>query len=185
MVRVMPSITLSTKSLCERSDELHELFIPLRGPKSRLAIRSATDSPRGTTALVAMDETTDAVHYLSESFRSSVPGLRCSYYELWQGTASDNWVLNRAYFALLRVVPATRDYRDLLCIHADPAEDNDLKRGPHLHVSCAPDPLHRCHFPLEFGFLKMVLKDCNSLTHAMKRAIDIVARDVLPRFISR
>lgn len=150
-----------------------------------MAIRSAADSPRGTTALVATDEKTDAARYRGESFRTSAPALRCSYFELWQGPAGDDWALDRAYFTLLEVVPATRDYRDLLCIHADPAEDNDFKRGPHLHLSCAPDPMHRCHFPLEFGFLKIVLKDCDSLTEAMKRAIDIVARDVLPRFDGR
>jgi hypothetical protein len=181
----MPSLTLSTKSLRERSDKLHELFIPLRGSKPRVAIRSATDSPRGMTALVAMDEKAGAVRYLSESFRSSAPALRCSYYELWRGPAGDDWALNRAYFTLLGVAPPARHYDALLCIHADPADDNDLKRGPHLHVSCAPDPLHRCHFPLEFGFLDKILRDCGSLTDAMKRAIDIVARDVLPRFAGR
>jgi hypothetical protein len=136
-------------------------------------------------ALVATDEETDVVHYLDASFRTSAVALRCNYHELWQGPARDYWSLNRAYFTLLEVVPALPNYQPLLCIHADPVEDSDFKQGPHLHMSCAPDPMHRCHFPLEFGFLKTVLRDCESLTDAIKRAIEIVAGDVLPRFETR
>jgi len=93
--------------------------------------------------------------------------------------------LDRAYFTLLEVVPGAHEFRDLLCIHTDPADALDLKQGPHLHISCAPDPMSHCHFPLEFGFLNTVLEDCNSLTAAMQRAIHIVAIDVLPAFNDR
>jgi hypothetical protein len=181
----MASITLPTRRLCERSDMLHELFVPLRGGKPRVAIGYAKDSPRGTTALVATDEKIGALRYRGESFRTSTQVLRCRYFELWRGSPGDDWMLDRAYFTLLEVLRGTHDYHELLCIHADPADDNDFKQGPHLHVSCAPDPMHHCHFPLEFGFLKAVLKDCDSLTDAMKRAIGMIARDVLPKFIER
>jgi len=178
----MASITLPTANLYKRSNMLHKLFTPLREGKPRVAVGLAKDSPRGTSALVATDEQTGTLRYRDESFRTSTQVLRCSYFELWRGSAGDDLMLEQAYFTLIEVVPATRTFRELLCIHADPADNNDLKQGPHLHVSCAPDPMGHCHFPLEFGFLEAVLKDCDSLTTAMRRAISVVARDVLPRF---
>jgi hypothetical protein len=94
-------------------------------------------------------------------------------------------VLDRAYFTLLEIAPKTREFRELLCIHTDPGDSDELKQGPHLHVSCALDPIAHCHFPLDLGFLQEVLKDCDSLTAAMRRAIAVVGRDVLPRFKDR
>jgi len=49
-------------------------------------------------------------------------------------------------------------------------------------LSCAPQPIERCHFALEFGFLDKVLEDAESLTAAIKRSISIIAREVLPKF---
>ena len=150
-----------------------------------MACRFAKGSPGGTTALVATDGGIDKGPYSEESFRTSSEVLRCRYYEVWRGSARGTFALERAYFTLLEVVLATHEYRDLLCIHTDPNDDNDLKQGPHLHVSCAPHPIRHCHFPLEFGFLDTVLTDCDSLSSAMQRAIEVVARDVLPRFRDR
>ena len=181
----MGSIALSERDLIERLNTLYELFAPLRNGRPRVACRFATGGPSSTTVLVATDDQAGAGPYSGESFRTSTGILRCRYYELWRGSARGIFSLERAYFTLLEVVRATHEYRDLLCIHTDPNDENDLKQGPHLHVSCAPDPIPRCHFPLEFGFLDTVLTDCDSLSSAMRRAIQVVARDVLPRFRDR
>lgn len=181
----MASITLPEPDLHKRSNTLHKLFAPLRGVMPRVAIRFVRGGPGGTVTLVATDEKSGALPYQGESFRTSTQVLRCRYYEQWQASTRRTFVLGRAYFTLLEVVAAARKYDELLCVHTDPADCNDLKQGPHLHVSCAPDPMRHCHFPLEFGFLEAVLKDCDSLTTAMQRAINVVARDVLPRFKDR
>lgn len=181
----MASITLPESELRKRSNTLHKLFTPLRGKWPRVAIRFSGGSPGGTITLVATDEKAGVLLHRGDSFRTSTQVLRCRYYEQWQVSTHSTFRLYRAYFTLLEVVRAAREYDELLCIHTDPADNSDLKRGPHLHVSCAPDPMQRCHFPLEFGFLEVVLKDCDSLTIAMQRAINVVARDVLPRFEDR
>jgi hypothetical protein len=181
----MGSITLPERNLRERLNTLHELFAPLRNGRQRVACRFASGCPSGTAALVATDDTVGAGSYRGVSFRTSVKVLRCSYFELWRGPARGSYTLDRAYFTLVEVVRATHEYSDLLCIHTDPGDENNLKQGPHLHVSCAPDPIRHCHFPLEFGFLETVLTDCGSLSLAMQRAIEVIARDVLPRFKDR
>ncbi len=181
----MASITLSEEQLRERSNSLHSVFAPLRDGKPRVALGFAKDPPGGSTALVVTDAKTGRLQYREESFRTSVKVLRCRYFELWRIAGGKILSLDRAYFTLVEVVPSTTEFRELLCIHTDPDDDNELKRGPHLHVSCAPPPISHCHFPLDLGFLKAVLKDCDSLTTAMQRAIAVVASDVLPRFKDR
>jgi hypothetical protein len=178
----MATIKLPERNLVARTNTLHLIFAPLRGANSRTAVEIAKDSPGGTIALVARDQKSDNSLYREESFRTFKPGLRCKYFELWRDTGGNAFDLNRAYFTLLNVLPTTHEFKELLCIHTDPGDVDDLKQGPHLHVSCAPDPMQRCHFPLEFGNLPIVLKDCDSLTNAMERAIGVIARDVLPRF---
>lgn len=181
----MASITLSEEELQRRSNSLHSLFDPLRDGRSRVALGFAKDAPGGSTALVVTDAKTTGLQYREETFRTSVKVLRCRYFELWRVARGKNLSLDRAYFTLLEVVSPSRPFQELLCVHTDPSDNDDLKRGPHLHVSCAPDPISHCHFPLDFGFLQAVLKDCDSLTAAMRRAIAVVARDVLPRFKDR
>ncbi len=178
----MASITLSERDLNVRRNALHELFTPLRAGYSRVAIEFAKDRPGGMIKLVATDRKASEFHSGDAGFRTKNATLRCRYFELWQGTLKDRLSLYRAYFTLLLVDPETRSLPELLCIHTDPSDADDLKQGPHLHISCARDPIPHCHFPLEFGFLTDVLKDPQSLTSAMQRAISLVARDVLPRF---
>jgi len=181
----MALITVPERNLRQRSNTLHEMFIPLREGDSRVAVRYARSGPGGAIRLVATDEKTGGSIRTEESFRTSIQGLRCRYYESWRASAGDTFTLERAYFTLLAILPAAHKYDELLCIHTDPADTDDLKQGPHLHISCAPDPMRHCHFPLAFGFLEVVLRDCDTLTRAMQRAIRVVARDVLPRYNNR
>lgn len=179
----MPFIKLSERELFARSNSLHGLFAPLRPKGSRVAIGFAKDSPGGTKVLVATDRRSDApVCYRDESFRTSVDLIRCRYFELWKSEGSSNLILDRAYFTLVTAVPETHGFSELLGIHSDPADVSNLKQGPHLHVSCAKDPIPHCHFPLDLGALNSVLSDCSTLTDALARAINTVATDVLPRF---
>jgi hypothetical protein len=180
----MATISLKQGELIRRSNTLYRIFAPLRERRSRVAVLVKAGTPGGTTALVASDERQGSRDYREASFRTKNRAIRCSYFELWKIAGGRDLLLDRAYFTVLRVVPATREFRELLCVHADPAAPLDLKQGPHLHISCAPDPIPHCHFPLEFGFLPVVLADCGSLTAAIARAIRLVAIEVLPRFES-
>ena len=181
----MAAIKLAERELQARSNTLHVLFAALRDGKPRVAVGFGKGAPGGATVLVAKDGQQSAKPYRDESFRTSVETIRCRYFELWRSSGDNFVILDRAYFTLLEVVPEDREFRDVLCIHTDPADVNDLKQGPHLHMTCAPGPVSHCHFPLEFGFLNAVLKDCDSLTAAMQRAISVVAIDVLPAYRDR
>ncbi len=178
----MGRITLSEQDLHARPNQLHAVFSPLRGQRERVALRFANDGPGGAKALVATDQKTGRLRYREEMFRTSVNTLRCKYFELWTVANGRELCLERAYFTLLRVAQSTRTFDEVLCLHTDPTDADEFKQGPHLHVKCAEDPISHCHFPLDLGWLEMVLTDCSTLTQAMERAIGVVAKDVLPRF---
>lgn len=178
----MALIALPEREVVARLNELHTVFAPLRQGLPRVAVGFAKDSPAGMKALVASDTATSSLQHRETNFSTAVSDVRCQYFELWKGSMGEMLTLNRAYFTLLRVVPTTRVFEEVLCLHTDPGDGDELKQGPHLHISCAPEPLPHCHFPLEAGFLTLVLKDSKSLTAAMQRAISVVAKDVLPRF---
>jgi hypothetical protein len=179
----MAAIRLPERDVEGRRNSLHAVFAPLRRPEHRLAFGRAADTPGGSIAIVAHDAKSGPLRYRDERFSTKVGALTCSYFELWRGVGGqDNLVLDRAYFTLFKTSPESRETSEVLCLHSDPGDENDLKRGPHLHLSCAPDPIPHCHFPLEFGFLEAVLKDVDALTSAMRRSIAVVAREVLPRF---
>jgi hypothetical protein len=178
----MASITLPERDVVSRLNQLYTVFAPLRDGLPRVAVGFAKDSPGGTKALVASDAPSNTLQRRQTMFSTTVASIRCQYFELWKVSKGQLMTLNRAYFTLLRLDPVRRDFSDVLSLHTDPDDDDEMKQGPHLHISCAPEPLPHCHFPLEAGFLELVLKDSEALTAAMQRAIGLVAKDVLPRF---
>lgn len=178
----MASITLTEGDLVTRANDLHTIFAPLRIGRERLALRRANGNPGGTIALAASDSAAGQLDYREASFRTSVDVLRGKYFELWRTLGGTTLVLDRAYFTLERVQQASNSFPEILCLHTDPGDKEEYKQGPHLHVTCAEQPIPHCHFPLELGFLHLVLQDCSALTTAMERAIRVIATDVLPRF---
>jgi hypothetical protein len=177
----MASITLDERDLLTRANDLHTVFAPLRKGRKRLAIRRA-NSAGGTVALAASDLAVGWLSYRDASFRTSVETLRGRYFELWRTVGRTKLLLDRAYFTLERIQQASHTFDEILCVHTDPGDIEEYKQGPHLHVTCAEQPIPHCHFPLDLGSLHTVLKDCASLTTAMQRAIRVVATDVLPKF---
>jgi hypothetical protein len=55
------------------------------------------------------------------------------------------------------------------------------KKGPHLHIKAAEDPLPHAHFALNLGHLDAVLDSVESLTEAMRFGILMLKEEVLDR----
>ena len=179
----MAYITLTEHDLVTRSNRLYKLFSPLRGDRKRVALQRTNGVSGGFLALAASDMASDRLNYREAYFHTSVEALRCRYFELWSTSGGGSLILNRAYFTLVQVDRTAQVFRDILCLHTDPGGENRYKQGPHLHISCAEQPIPHCHFPLDLGCLDIVLENCDALTDAMQRAIQIVATDVLHRYV--
>ena len=135
-------------------------------------------------AFDAMKPKTDPREWL---FRTFVPNISGNYFELWKPIeGGELFGIDRAYLSIFRVVPpATKDY--LICLHSDPHDGapdpmGRWKRGPHVHVLKAEDPLPKCHIPLNYGHLDQVMTSMDSLMAAMGDAVNLIVKDVLPRY---
>jgi hypothetical protein len=56
------------------------------------------------------------------------------------------------------------------------------KKGPHLHIKAATDPLPHAHFALNLGHLDAVLESIESLSEALRCGILMIKEEVLDRY---
>jgi hypothetical protein len=115
-----------------------------------------------------------------------------NYYELWILIDSKNekYCLNKAYLTIYRRNAARHvdEETELLCLHCDPYEHDDganpsavYKRGPHLHVEAADDPIPKAHFALTVGNSVAVLASTAKLTQTLHLCIKMIRCEVLDR----
>ena len=124
--------------------------------------------------------------YREWRFATSHPDFRGNYYEIWTLTDTRRLHLRAAYLTLYRVVrgPVPSEI-EFLALHCDPLEPDDdvgvYKRGPHLHVSSAENPIPQAHLALNRGHLNQVLQTIGSLTSALEQAVRMLREEVLDR----
>ncbi|MGB2987603.1 MAG: hypothetical protein WBE26_17190, partial [Phycisphaerae bacterium] len=89
-------------------------------------VLGAHDGPRGNR------------DYSEWYFRSSAKDVWCQYFEIWSDADPQSQRrLVCAYFKLSVINPENKTLEEFLCIHCDPDDQSDMKRGPHLHVTKA------------------------------------------------
>jgi hypothetical protein len=108
------------------------------------------------------------------------------YFEWWESVdiESETWRLDRAYLSLYYIDRTLRKDVEVLAVHCDPDEPADqphskYKRGPHVHVTWAKDPMPRAHLALNVAHLDDVLASAGALTAAIGVAVDMVRDEVL------
>lgn len=172
----------------KRRAHIRNLLADLRANQSQ---SPACDFYPGTEQdrkiLAAHDGHIGGVHYRDWMFRTGAPAVWGQYFEVWspEDARQHSWNLRAAYLTILELGKDTRT--EILGVHCDPADGSSepmrsFKRGPHLHVKCAREPLPKSHFPLNYGHLNDVLRDAAALTKAIRNAIFVVRREVLERF---
>ena len=181
-------IRLPEKELVRRRALIGRLLVDLRADKKH---RPACDFYRGPEldrkVLAAHDGLVGGEHYRDWMFRTGAPAVWGQYFEIWspEDVGQRSWTLQAAYLTILEIRKSGRT--EILGIHCDPADGSSeptrsFKRGPHLHVTCAREPLPKSHFPLNYGHLSNVLQDSAALTKAIRDAVFVVRREVLERF---
>jgi len=125
-------------------------------------------------------------------FTTPIRSIRGSYWERWVPTSEKRtrYYLGQAYLHLYWRAATTDDEHELLALHCDPNEPDDFgvttqaiyKRGPHIHVMTASQPLPHSHFALNMGHLTDVLSSVESLSTAMSSAVTMIRDQVLDLF---
>ena len=64
----------------------------------------------------------------------------------------------------------------------DKSDKGKYKKGPHLHIKAAADPVPHAHFALNLGHLDAVLKSIEALSEALKCGVLMIKEEVLDRY---
>jgi hypothetical protein len=125
-------------------------------------------------------------------FTTPVSRLRGSYWERWVPTNEKRkrYYLEQAYLHLYWRASVANDEHEVLALHCDPNEPDDpgpltqaiYKRGPHIHVMTASQPLPHSHFALSLGHLSAVLTSVDTLSEALASAIAMIRDQVVDVF---
>ncbi|MGO8735448.1 MAG: hypothetical protein ACLQVM_21935 [Terriglobia bacterium] len=123
-----------------------------------------------------------------------MPLMRGSYQERWcpVDEKRKRYYLERAYLHLYLTthVDGEATEKEMVLLHCDPNEADEpkgwlglrhsrYKRGPHLHISTAQQPIPHSHFALNACDLESVLSSVESLTKAMREAVQMLEDQVL------
>lgn len=177
---------IETELLTRRGEQICRLLRPLTG-KGRLAY--ATVSRRFELLIVAYSGSRPDTAPTDWKFTTCVHGIRGSYHERWlpADEKRKRFYLDRAYLHLYRQPRLQDEEWELLALHCDPNEPDDVgllthavyKRGPHIHVTAAEQPLPHSHFALNRSHLSDVLSSCESLSAAVQSGIIMIRDQVL------
>lgn len=115
--------------------------------------------------------------------------LYFNYHEIWQYDGSRYFNLNRAYLHLYLARGASTNEVQSLSLHCDPAMSKEepsykYKRGPHLHIGEARPDISRSHISLCVGDPHVGGNNVNSLMGKFKKAVEMIAVEVIPRYFS-
>ena len=129
------------------------------------------------------DGTRPTAEYRDWRFSTFVRNFRAMYFEIWKRSTENDqyWYLDRAYLSIYQIID--RNESEFLCLHCDPNIANDVKekykKGPHLHIKAANEPLPHAHIVLNLGHLDAVLTSIDTLSVAIDTAISMPKEEVL------
>ena len=105
--------------------------------------------------------------------------MEFAYFEKWipETSSQKRWMLQQAYLTVFLVDDITRLAHEILCVHCDPNESSPYQRGPHLHVSQAPEPIPHCHFSL--CLVNFTLDSVSALNTAFREVSELLRKEVL------
>lgn len=73
----------------------------------------------------------------------------------------------------------------LEAVKLDKPDKDKYKKGPHLHIKAADDPLPHAHLALNLGHLDAVLESIETLSEAMRCAIFMLKEEVLDTLLTQ
>lgn len=83
--------------------------------------------------------------------------------------------------------PKKKNLKQLMheAVKLDKPDKDKYKKGPHLHIKAADDPLPHAHFALNLGHLDAVLESIETLSEAMRCAIFMLKEEVLDTLLTQ
>lgn len=160
-----------------------------RGQQISLLMRNLSRNKRGPVCqaknfgpreyiIATHDGSATSSRYTDWRFATIHPQFRALYYEMWH-INNKSLALEKAYLHLYKINVSRRDDTEYLFLHCDPNEPAGskhfhYKRGPHLHIRVAEQPIPHSHIALCYLNVDDVLLSLDSLSKAMEKCTEII-----------
>jgi hypothetical protein len=185
MMSKMPIIQVKMEELEHRGEYVRQLLKPIAKRSSGPAWQRK--SSVGEFIIGTHDGSPIRSDYRDWRFTSVVHNFQAMYFEIWRRSEvkeKEYWYLYRAYLSIYQIDRGQQKETEFLCLHCDPNEADNAphaiyKRGPHLHINVANHPIPHAHIALNRCHLEEVLNSVNSLTEALKLAIQMLKDEIL------
>jgi hypothetical protein len=171
-----------------RIADVQRLLLPLR-PRSGNSLRTVSACAVARTnpseLVIATFDGTKSGNYRDWFFRTPVLDILAQYFEEWTADPTlSRWELRQACLHIVRMTGPRQPPLEVLAVHCEPAVTGNsvkdrLKKGPHVHLKQAGDPLAHAHIPLNYSHLPDVLGSLTTLTTALDNAVQIALTEVV------
>ncbi len=153
--------------------------------RQTLTVAFVPSKKTGNNHIIAVTDTSWSDNINDNRFKTSIPGIKASYYEIWSYENPD-YVLQRAYFHLYKDYK-NQDEKAYLLLHADPQDDDihgDYKRSPHLHIKLQDedDIIPHAHIALNLYDLDSIYKSIKEFDIAFKKSILMLKEQILDQW---
>jgi hypothetical protein len=178
----MQKIVLSQEALYPRGEQIRQLLQPLSKIKGGPAWKI---KPSGRNLTIAVHDGSRPSEISDYRFATKYESFRASYYEQWIYYELDKFYLERAYLHIFQIKNiGFVGEKEYLLLHCDPNEPEDAnhylyKKGPHLHIAVAEQPIPHSHIALCLSNLDAVLDSMDSLTEALEWCILMICEQFL------
>lgn len=184
----MPLIQATVKEVASRGKKIRVLLEPLT-PANLSGPAWESKYIHNSCIIGTHDGARPTTDYRDWRFNTFVPKTYASYFEKWDPLSDNQWCLNRAYLSIFQLDPETRSEKEFLSLHCDPNEpDNEpyaiYKKGPHLHIITAVDPIPHAHIPLNMIHLQTILSSIETLSEAIESAVIMLKKEILTRLLN-
>lgn len=167
--------------------------VPKRAAKIRALLRPIARAPSGPATedvhlggvwiIGTRDEVRTTSNYRDWRFATRVTHYHAMYFEAWKPVDPKRYRWQSAYLNIYKRIGADKE-EEVICLHCDPSESlaaphSRYKRGPHLHVSAAGDPLKHAHLALHVDQVEVMLQKCQSIHDHIASGIQMIRDEVL------
>lgn len=172
---------LATSEVAKRASKIRVLLRPI----AKAASGPATEAIHtgGLWIIGTRDEAQSASNYRDWRFATPVTRYHAMYFEAWKQIDTKRYRWQSAYLNVYRKTGVGQE-EEVICLHCDPAESPAAaharyKRGPHLHVSAAGDPLKHAHLALHVDQVDVMMQKCQTIHEHLASGIQMIRDEVL------
>ena len=172
---------LLASEVTKRAAKIRVLLRPI----ARAAAGPATETVHsgGLWIIGTRDEAQVTSNYRDWRFATPIARHHAMYFEAWKQIDSKRYRWQSAYLNIYKRTAGGNE-EEVICLHCDPAEPaaaahSRYKRGPHLHVSAAGDPLKHAHLALHVEHVDEMLQKCQSIHDYLASGIQMIRDEVL------